>query len=125
MDKIVGYWWEGDKYEIPIIKKEDKYYRYYPKTEDSDEVEEEFPKKMFQYAMTNPWDEMKFYSEEKDGQFVANYMSPVYDWVNCKICGFGKTSNLAMLDLIENILDVMNGYDEEKVNQFMDSCEQK
>lgn len=125
MDKIVGYWWEGDSYEVPIIKREDKYYRQYPQIEDNNEFEEEFSREIFQYAMTNPWDKMRFYSEEKDGMFVANYLSPMYDWFNCKICGFGKTSDMAMLDLIENTLDVMKGYDEEKVEQFMDSYEPK
>lgn len=116
MEKTIGYWTDAVYGEIPIVKKDDgNYYRRYS---DEDEL---FPREMYQYSMTNPWEHMHFNFEKKDGQYVAKYISPIYDTFDCNICGFGNDLDYAMLDLIKNIFDIMNDYNEEKVEEFMDN----
>lgn len=114
MEKIIGYWIDDVYGEIPIIKKDDgKYYRRYT------DIDEEFPKEMYQYSMTHPFGEMRFYYIEQDGEVTARYISPICDSFSCNIIGTGTNLNSAVLNLIENILDIMNGYNKEKVNKFM------
>ena len=121
-DRIVGYWWEylGDEpYETTILKKSDN--KFYRQSNGEDDVFEDqiFPKEMFQWAITNPWDEMHFSKETKDQQIIASYVSIMDDWFACRICGFGKNENDAMVQLIQNIIDIMSDYNEEKVETYM------
>jgi len=122
MDKIIGYWWEGDEFEVPIVRKGDnKYYKIFPKTDDEDEHTDEFYKEQFQYCMTNPFSSTDVYHERSGNKFIVSYNSPIYDFLNCRIIGEGDSLDDATFNLIENVLDVMRGYNKNRVDEFMNN----
>jgi hypothetical protein len=110
MEQIIGYAYCIDTF--PIIKKDNGIFW---------SAGEELPKEMLQYAMVNPWDKCRVRFKEEDNGYIVRYFSDVYDGISYEICGRGDILEYAIEDCIENVLDVMQGYDEVKVEEFMDN----
>lgn len=117
MEKIIGYYWLGED-ENPIIKNGNKYYVINAKTNSINELKRE----EFQHGMTNPWDKLIYNVEKIDSdEYEASYLSIIYDSIHIRIVGVGESESDATCNMIENILDVMNGYDEQHVNDFINN----